>query len=69
MSADSVKPFLITKDEDGQVRLTLREMRHNGQGYPWILPTLVDQCFGTVSAARKYASENFGAKPGEFATK
>ena len=69
MSCESVKPFLITKDEDGQLRLTLRETRHNSQGYPWILPTLVEQRFGTVSAARKYASENFGAKPGEFATK
>jgi hypothetical protein len=69
MSGESVKPFLISTDEDGQVRLTLRETRRNSQGYPWILPTLVDQCFGSVSAARKYAAAHFGAKPGEFTSK
>jgi hypothetical protein len=69
MSGESVKPFLISKDEDGQVRLTLRETRRNSQGYPWILPTLVEQRFGTVSAARKYATAHFGAKPGEFTSK
>jgi hypothetical protein len=64
-----VKPFLITKEEDGRVRLTLREIRHNSQGYPWVLPVPVEQDFDTVSAARKYASEHFGAKPGEFTSK
>jgi hypothetical protein len=69
MPAPSVKPFLITKDEHGQVRLTLREIRHNSQGYPWIVRTLVEQSFVSVVAARKYALENFGAKPGEFTSK
>jgi hypothetical protein len=69
MSGESVKPFLITKDGAGQVRLTLRETRYNSQGYPWILPTLIEQRFGTVSAARKYATAHFGAKPGEFSSK
>jgi hypothetical protein len=69
MSGDSVKPFLITKDEDGQVRLTLRETRRNSQGYPWVIPTIVEQRFGTVSDARKYATAHFGAKPGEFTSK
>lgn len=64
-----VKPFLIVADEQGQVRLTLRETRHNSQGYPWILKTPVEQSFATTAAARKYASEHFGAKAGEFATK
>jgi hypothetical protein len=69
MSASPVKPFLITKDEHGQVRLTLREVRHNSQGYPWILPTLVERSFDSVLAARKYASEHFGAKSAEFTSK
>jgi hypothetical protein len=69
MSASPVKPFLITKGEQGQVRLTLREVRHNSQGYPWILSTLVERRFDNVLAARKYASEQFGAKSGEFTSK
>lgn len=69
MSVPPVKPFLITKDEHGQVRLTLREVRHNSQGYPWVVPTLVERSFDSVPAARKYASEHFGAKSGEFTSK
>ena len=69
MSNTPVKPFLIAPDEHGQVRLTLREIRYNSQGYPWVLRTLVEQNFDTVAAARKYASEHFGAKAGEFASK
>jgi len=69
MSTTPIKPFLIAKDEHGQVRLTLRETRRNSQDYPWILRTLVEQSFATTAAARAYASEHFGAKPGEFASK
>ncbi len=69
MPDSPVKPFLIAKDEHGQVRLTLREVRRNSQGYVWILPTLVEQSFDNAVAARKYASEHFGAKKGEFSSK
>jgi hypothetical protein len=64
-----VKPFLIAKDDDGRVRLTVRETRYNSQGYPWVFATLVERTFKTVSAARTYASEQFGAKPGEYTSK
>lgn len=69
MPTTPIKPFLIAADEQGHVRLTWRETRYNSQGYPWILRTLVEQNFETVAAARAYASEQFGAKPGEFASK
>jgi hypothetical protein len=69
MSVAPVKPFLITTDEQGEVHLTFREVRRNSQGYPWIRPTVVERSFDSVVAARKYASEHFGAKNGEFATK
>ena len=69
MTTTPIKPFLIAADEHGQVRLTLRETRYNSQGYPWVFRTSVEQSFGSVAAARKYASEHFGAKPGEFASK
>ena len=63
------KPFLIAKDEQGQIRLTVREIRHNSQGYPWITNHLVEQVFPTASAARSHAVEEYGAKSGEFASK
>ena len=66
-SGAPVKPFLIVKDEDGQVRLTVREMRYNSQGYPWVVEDLVEQLFKSTAAARAYAVENFGGKTGEFA--
>ena len=69
MPDDTLKPFLITKDDAGQVRLTLRETRRNSQGYPWTVATLVDRTFKSAPAARAYASAEYGAKPGEFASK
>jgi hypothetical protein len=63
------KPFLIAKDEEGQVRLTLCETRRNSQGYPWVVRTLLEQSFATTAAARAYATAEYGAKPGEFASR
>jgi len=64
-----VKPFLIAKDERGEVRLTVRETRYNSQGYPWITPRLIEERFKTAASAKAHAVEHFGAKAGEFATK
>ncbi len=64
-----LKPFLIAKDDAGEIRLTVRETRHNSQGYPWTVKKLVDRTFATSAAARSYAIEEFGAKAGEFATR
>lgn len=69
MPTAPMKPFLIATDAQGEVRLTLRETRHNSQGYPWVMTTLVEQTFATTAAARAYAAEQYGAKPGEFASK
>ena len=68
-SRAAIKPFLIAKDADGQVRLTLRETRYNGQGYPIVTTTLHEETFPTAAAARAYAKEHFGAEPGQFASK
>jgi len=69
MSAIVLKPFLIAKDEQGHVRLTVRETRYNSQGYPWVTNKLVDETFKTAAAAKAHASEHYSAKAGEFATK
>jgi hypothetical protein len=63
------KPFLIMKDAEGQVRLTVRETRYNSQGYPWTLERQLEQPFKSIAAARAHATDEFGAKAGEFATK
>ena len=68
-SSPPLKPFLILKDGHGNVSLTVRETRHNSQGYAWVMKRLVAQTFKSTAAARAYAIEEFGAKPGEFSLK
>jgi hypothetical protein len=68
-SRTAIKPFLIARDAEGQVRLTVRETRYNGQGYPIVTATLVPEPFSTANAARAHAKQHFGAQPGEFAAK
>ena len=50
MSTIPVKPFLIAKDEQGEVRLTVRETRYNSQGYPWVTPRLIEERFKTAAS-------------------
>ena len=69
MSREILKPYLISKDEDGQFRLTVRETRYNSQGYPLVTATPVAESFKSATAARTHARENFGAEPGQFAAK
>jgi hypothetical protein len=64
-----MKPFLIARDEAGQVRLTVRDTRYNGQGYPVVTTTTVEQAFDSPASARAHAKAHFGAEPGQFATK
>ena len=68
-SRAAIKPYLIAKDAEGRVRLTVRETRYNGQGYPIVTTTLVEEPFATANAARAHAREHFGAEAGQFATK
>ena len=69
MSKTPVRPFLITKDEEGAFRITIRETRYNSQHYPLVTSTLHADTFKTATAARTYAKENFGAQADQFATK
>jgi hypothetical protein len=64
-----IKPYLIGRDGEGDVRLTVRETRYNGQGYPIVSATLLEERFRTAAAARAHAREHFGAEAGQFATK
>ncbi len=69
MSRIPVKPFLITKDEDGMFRLTVRVTRYNSQNYPLVTATLQDETFKTAAAVRAFARDQFHAEPGQYATK
>jgi hypothetical protein len=64
----ATKPFLIEKQEEGGVRLTIRETRYNGQGYPIVTSTRLEAEFPTAAAARTHAKENYGAQAGDFAS-
>jgi hypothetical protein len=69
MSRAAIRPFLIAKDDAGNVRLTVRETRYNSQGYPLVTTTLVEESFKTANAARAHARAHFGAEAGQFASK
>jgi hypothetical protein len=69
MSRTPIKPFLLTKDEEGRFTLTVRETRYNGQGYPLVTSTAVAETFKSANAARAHAKAHYGAIAGEFATK
>ncbi len=64
-----IKPYLIAKDENGAFRLTIRETRFNSQSYPIVTSTLLEDSFKSAPAARAHAHAQFGAQPGEFASK
>lgn len=64
-----LKPFLIEKDEDGRVHLTVRTTRYNMQNYPIVTATKVEESFTTAAAARAYAKEHHGAEAGQFASR
>lgn len=69
MTDPQARPFLINKDADGNVRLTVRSTRYNSQGYPLVTSLLQDELFKTATAARAFAQEHFGARPGDYAAK
>lgn len=69
MSREAVRPFLITKDEEGNFRLTVRETRYNSQGFPLVTSHLQDEIFKSATAARNFARDIFKAEPGQYATK
>ena len=68
VSRAPVKPFLIQKDDDGVVRLTVRTTHYNRWNYPIVTSSLVDETFATANAARAHAREHFGAQTGDFAS-
>jgi len=66
MSRDLIRPFLISRDAEGNVRLSVRDVRYNSQGYPLVTDVLQDTLFATVSAARSFAKLHFNAIAGQY---
>ncbi len=69
MSRVATRPYLVSKDEDGRFRVTVRETRLNSQGYPLVKSTLLDETFPTATTARAYVKAEFKGEAADIATK
>ena len=69
MSRIPVRPFLVTKDEEGVFRVTVRTTRFNSQGYPLVSSEVLEDAFRTQTAARAYVRETYRVESSEIATK
>ena len=69
MSRVAVRPYLVTKDEEGIFRITVRTTRFNSQGYPLVSTEVLGDAFKTQTAAKTYVREQFRAEASDIATK
>ena len=69
MSRVAVRPYLVTKDEEGIFRVTVRTTRFNSQGYPLVSTEVLGDSFKTQTAAKTYVREQFRAEASDIATK
>ena len=69
MSRVPVRPYLISKDDDGHFRVTVRTTRFNSQGYPLVSSEMLDDQFKTQTAARAFVREEYKPEPNQIATK
>ena len=69
MSRTPVAPFLISKDEQGMFRITVRATRLNSQNYPLVTSSLQPELFKSAMAARAHPKREFAAETGQFASK
>ena len=69
MSRVAVRPYLVVKDEEGVVRITVRTTRFNLQGYPLVSAEMLNDTFPTITKARAYLRETYRAEAADIATK
>ena len=69
MSRVPVRPYLVTKDEEGVFRVTVRTTRFNSQGYPLVSSEVLADAFKTQTAAKSFVREQYRAESNEIATK
>jgi hypothetical protein len=68
-SKPPLRPYLVSKDEEGIFRVTVRTTRFNSQGYPLVSSETLEDAFNTQTAARTFVREQFRAETGQIATK
>lgn len=69
MSRVPLRPYLVTKDEEGIFRVTVRTTRYNSQGYPLVSAEVLDDAFKTQTAAKAFVREEYRAEANQIATK
>ncbi len=69
MSRVPVRPYLVSKDDDGIFRVTVRTTRFNSQGYPLVSSEVLEDAFKTQTAARTFVKQTYRAEANEIATK
>lgn len=69
MTRVAVRPYLVTKNAEGDFRVTVRTTRFNSQGYPLVSTEVMEQSFRTATAARTYLREEYRAGPTDIALK
>lgn len=69
MSREPVRPYLVTKDEEGVYRVTLRTTRFNSQGYPLVTSEVLEDAFKTQTAARAFVRETYRGEAKDIATR
>ncbi|MFS2108082.1 hypothetical protein [Sphingomonas sp. 67-41] len=69
MSRVPLRPYLVTKDEEGIFRVTVRTTRFNSQGYPLVSAEVLDDAFKTQTAAKAFVREEYRAEANQIATK
>jgi hypothetical protein len=69
MSRVPVRPYLVSKDEEGIFRVTVRTTRFNSQGYPLVSSEVLEDAFKTQTAARTFVKQTYRAEANEIATK
>ena len=69
MSRVPVRPYLVTKAEEGVFRVTVRTTRFNSQGYPLVSAEVLGDAFRTQTAAKAFVREQFRAEASDIATK
>lgn len=69
MSRVPVRPYLVSKDDEGVFRVTVRTTRFNSQGYPLVSSEVLEDAFKTQTAARTFVKQTYRAEANEIATK
>jgi hypothetical protein len=69
MSRETIRPYLVNKDEDGAYRVTVRSTRYNSQGYPLVSSEMLADVFKTQTAAKAFVREEYRAESGDIAIK